>query len=146
MQQERAQLHEETQRLREEIQLLNSAIKWDLNLCSISNCIRTVKQLKPFIYGREGLEILFFSVFFFSIHLSLQCVSAAASSHRCPHHTAALWPHEAEVQGVRSSPNAAELEVLDRILIRHRSGWPKYNLHPSLFVFFVFFSNLPGLF
>lgn len=30
MQQERAQLHEEAQKLKEEIQLLNTAIKWDL--------------------------------------------------------------------------------------------------------------------
>lgn len=52
-----------------------------------------------------------------SVRLSLQCVPAAAPSHRCAHHTAALWPHEAEVQRVRPGTDAAELEVLDRILV-----------------------------
>lgn len=42
---------------------------------------------------------------------------AAATSHRCAHHTPALRPHEAEVQRVRPGADAAELEVLDRILM-----------------------------
>lgn len=44
MQQERAQLHEEAQRLREEIQMLNSAIKWViwLNITS-AYCVHVLK-------------------------------------------------------------------------------------------------------
>lgn len=46
-----------------------------------------------------------------------KCVPAAATSHRRAHHTTALRPHEAEVQRVRPGTDAAELEVLDCILI-----------------------------
>lgn len=48
----------------------------------------------------------------------LQCVSAAAPSHRSAHYAAAFRPHEAEVQAVRPGTDAAELEVLDRILFK----------------------------
>lgn len=49
--------------------------------------------------------------------LPLQCVPAAAPSNRGAHNTAALWPHEAEVQGVCPGTDTAELEVLDCILL-----------------------------
>lgn len=51
-----------------------------------------------------------------------QRVPAAATGDRRAHHPAALRPHEAEVQGVRAGADAAELEVLDRILMSDITG------------------------
>lgn len=59
------------------------------------------------------------------VYFLVQYVPAAATSHRCPHHTPALWPHEGEVQGVCPHTDSAKLEVLDRILM-HVNVW---NVH-----------------
>lgn len=59
------------------------------------------------------------------VYFLVQYVPAAATSHRCPHHTPALWPHEGEVQGVCPRTDSAKLEVLDRILM-HVNVW---NVH-----------------
>lgn len=135
MQQERAQLHEETQRLREEIQLLNSAIKWDLNLCFISNCIRTVKQLKAFIYGREGPEITFFSVVVF-FHLSLLAVRANCSFQPpvfpSPGSALTTWGRSS---GSTFEPRPCRTGSSGSYPNRHQSDWSKYN-HPSFALFF----------
>lgn len=115
LQTERQQVQEEVKRLREEIEELNTSIRW-----------RWSHSTHPKTFGSGCNDVFFVSV----LTMTHQLVSGTAARHRGSHQAAALRSQPG-VQRVREEPDAAELEVLDRILHTAAGATTGFFLHMS---------------